>query len=301
MDWLDRMNGAIGYIEANLAGEIDYEHIARIACCSTYHFQRMFSFIADVSLSEYIRRRRLTLAAFELQNSSVRIIDLALRYGYDSPVSFTRAFQKLHGVAPSSAREDGVQLKAYPRMAFHLSLRGDKEMNYRIEQKQAFSVFGIEKVFSLVDEANLRDIPQFWVDEMDNGGVERISRAGAEGASADGKATAAGACVPVHAVMNHRDAGPQLLPYMLCAFTPASGVPQGFDSADIPAMTWAIFSTDRHTADQTSQQVQGLWKRIFTEWFPTSGYEALNAAQFEMYYGEQESSYCEIWIPIATK
>lgn len=120
MDWFERMNGAMSYIEDHLASEIDYEEAARIACCSSYHFQRMFSFITDVTLSEYIRRRRLTLAAFELQKGSGRVIDVALKYGYDSPNSFTRAFQSLHGVTPSLARDEGVQLKAYPRMSFQL-------------------------------------------------------------------------------------------------------------------------------------------------------------------------------------
>ena len=114
MDWLGRMNGAVSFIEEHLTEEINFEEVAKMACCSVYHFQRMFSFITDVPLAEYIRRRRFTLAAFELQNSDVKIIDLAVKYGYDSPISFARAFQNQHGVTPSLARDKGVQLKAYP-------------------------------------------------------------------------------------------------------------------------------------------------------------------------------------------
>jgi AraC family transcriptional regulator len=143
MDWLDRMNGAMDYIEAHLMEDISYDQVAKRACCSTYHFQRMFSFIADVPLSEYIRRRRLTLAAFELQMSTVKVIDIAFKYGYESPEAFSRAFKYLHGVMPTSARDKGVALKAYPRMSFHISIKGDVEMNYRIEEKQAFEMFGI--------------------------------------------------------------------------------------------------------------------------------------------------------------
>jgi AraC family transcriptional regulator len=113
MDWLDRMNNAMEYVETHLTEAIDYDQMARIACCSTYHFQRMFSFITSVPLSEYIRRRRLTLAAFELQNSGVKVIDMALKYGYESPEAFSRAFKKMHGVMPRSARDKGVSLKAY--------------------------------------------------------------------------------------------------------------------------------------------------------------------------------------------
>jgi len=129
MDWLSRMNAAISYIEENLDGVIDHDRLAKIACCSAHNFYRMFSFITDTSLSEYIRRRRLTLAALDLQNSQIKVIDLALKYGYDSPISFARAFQALHGVTPTEARADGVMLKAYPKITFQISIKGEKEMD----------------------------------------------------------------------------------------------------------------------------------------------------------------------------
>ncbi len=128
MDWLVRMNSAMEYIETNLADTISYDEIAHRACCSTYHFQRMFPFITGVTLSEYIRRRRLTLAAFELQTTGSKVIDVAMKYGYDSPEAFARAFKNLHGIMPISARDTGVSLKAYPRMSFHISIKGDVEM-----------------------------------------------------------------------------------------------------------------------------------------------------------------------------
>lgn len=101
MEWLERLNQSVHYIEENLSNNISYEHAARIACCSTFHFQRMFPYLAGISLSEYIRRRRMTAAAFDLQTSDIKIIDLALKYGYDSPTSFNRAFQSVHGISPS--------------------------------------------------------------------------------------------------------------------------------------------------------------------------------------------------------
>ncbi len=142
MDWLQRINGIIDYIENNLTDEIKLDAIAKIGCCSIYHFQRMFSFLTDVSLSEYIRHRRLTQAAYELQNSRIKVIDLAFKYGYESPDAFSRAFQNLHGVPPTLARDLGARLKAYPRISFHISIKGEVEMNYRIEDKQSFSVIG---------------------------------------------------------------------------------------------------------------------------------------------------------------
>lgn len=297
MDWLDRMNGAISYIEENLSEEVDYDTAARIACCSVYHFQRMFSFITDISLSEYIRRRRLTLAAFELQNSDVRIIDLAVKYGYDSPVSFSRAFQKLHGVTPTSARETGAQLKAYPRISFHISIKGDAEMNYRIEEKQVFSVFGIEEVFTTENGENLKALPGFWLRAINDGMLDRILKASGLKCDSSSKGIK-----PVNAVMGYRDTGGSTFPYMICAFAPESGVPEGFASAEIPAATWAVFTTEEHTEDKTTEVIQALWKRIYSEWFPTAGYRQIPGAEFEMYgVAESGKAYCEIWIPVVRK
>lgn len=161
MEWLERMNKALQYMEDNISSDISFEEAARIACCSSYHFQRMFSFITGVTLAEYIRHRRLTMAALELQNGSEKIIDLALKYGYESPDAFTRAFQKLHGVTPSVAREPGVKLKAYPRISFQISVKGDKDMDYRIVDKPAFKVIGKGIRVSTKDGENIKQIPEF--------------------------------------------------------------------------------------------------------------------------------------------
>lgn len=122
------MKSANDNIETNLANNISYDEIAQIACCSTYHFQRMFPFITGITLSKYIRRRRLTFTAFELQTTDARVIDVAMKYGYQSPEAFARAFKNLLGTMPISARDKGVSLKAYPRMSYHISIRGAFEM-----------------------------------------------------------------------------------------------------------------------------------------------------------------------------
>jgi AraC family transcriptional regulator len=148
MEWLVRMNRALDYIEMNLSGDIELTEVARKACCSSHQFQRMFSFITNVTLAEYIRRRRLTLAALELQScDTLKVIDIALKYGYESPVSFARAFQLMHGVNPATACQEGIALKAYPRLSFLITIKGAEVMNYRIETKEAFQVFGIEGLF----------------------------------------------------------------------------------------------------------------------------------------------------------
>ncbi|WKL03349.1 AraC family transcriptional regulator [Paenibacillus amylolyticus] len=142
MDWLERMNRAVSYIEDNLEQDIDYDQIAKIALCSVYQFQRMFSFVLDVPLSEYIRRRRLTLAAFDLKNRKNTVTDIALKYRYETPESFSRAFQNLHGMTPTLARNAGSELKAFPRISFQIILKGVVGMNYRIEKGMLFKFMG---------------------------------------------------------------------------------------------------------------------------------------------------------------
>lgn len=145
MDSLSSMNNAMAYIEENLTKDLDYSKISKIACCSEYHFKRMFSFLSGISLSEYIRKRKLTLAALDLKNSDLRIIDIAVKYGYNSADSFSRAFHSIHGILPSKARSENALLKAYPRMTFQLSIKGGNEMNYRIAKKESFNLVGFKK------------------------------------------------------------------------------------------------------------------------------------------------------------
>ncbi|AJY76866.1 AraC family transcriptional regulator [Paenibacillus beijingensis] len=299
MDWLKRMNGALEYIEDNLAGEIDFNTAARIACCSVYHFQRMFSFMTDIPLSEYIRRRRLTLAAFELQQSEIKVIDLGLKYGYESPEAFTRAFQKMHGVTPTLSRQKGISLKSYPRLSFHITIRGAEEMNYKIIEKEAFTVFGVEELFTMENGENLKGIPQMWQRLLSDGTVDRIGQASDKVWNESNRGI-----MPVNAVMCYREADAGRFPYMICGFMPDSGLvdKEDYTVAQIPALTWAVFTTEEYTRDQTVSQIQNLWKRIYTEWFPMSSYEALSGPQFEMYgIAESGNSYCEVWIPVVHK
>ena len=143
MEWLKNLSKAIEYIEKNLAGEISYEEAAKIACCSTYYFQRMFSYVAGIPLSEYIRRRRMTQAAFELQTTDSKVLDMALKYGYTSPTSFNRAFQSVHGISPISAKARGNVLNAYPPIRFSVKIMGGNVMPYRVEEKEAMRIVGI--------------------------------------------------------------------------------------------------------------------------------------------------------------
>ncbi|WP_379133765.1 effector binding domain-containing protein [Paenibacillus sp. sgz500958] len=289
MDWLDRMNSAIEYIETHLDQEVDFEQVAQKACCSVHHFQRMFSFITDVPLSEYIRRRRLTLAAFELQTRNARVIDVALKYGYESPEAFSRAFRNLHGIMPTSARNEGTSLKAYPRISFHISIKGDIEMNYRIVTKEAFEMAGISVEMSAVDNQQYTEIPRLWETYTTDGTIDRMRK--------DFE-------IPeeecVHAALYNFREG--VFSYMIGALPPAGAVIEEYTVLKVPALTWAIFPTGECTPEDETAAIQDVWRRIFSEWFPTSGYEHADGPEFEMYYKLGNGLLNEeVWIPVVKK
>jgi AraC family transcriptional regulator len=293
MDWLDRMNRAMDYIEGSLAEGVDVSKAAQMACCSTYHFQRMFSFITGVPLSEYIRRRRLTMAAFELQNTNVKIIDLALRSGYESPEAFSRAFGKLHGVTPVSARDKGVVLKAYPRMSFHISIKGDAEMNYRIEEKDAFEVFGLELQTNVIDGQCYKDIPAFW---------EACAKDGKDTALARAAGKKANELLDAGVTYDHNPNGD--MKYMIGCVKHPDADPTGFTVLSIPKQTWAVFSVVwDHRRPDDNTDLHSTWQRIYSDWFPTAGYEHANCDfDLELYYGDRDSDYgVAIWIPVVKK
>lgn len=290
MDWLMRMNRALDYIEMNLVGEIELKEIAQCACCSSHQFQRMFSFITNVSLAEYIRRRRLTLAAIELQNSDMRVVDIAIKYGYESPVSFARAFQSLHGVNPAMAREEGTVLKAYPRLSFLISIKGEEPMNYRIETKETFQIFGIEKVFQL---NGIETPAELWKQSHENGEVERLA------ANASDLPDLVNPYYhKVHAACSYKKTGEDTFPYMLCAFKDETSKAEGYTSITIPAHTWAIFSSDPFTWDKFDETIETLYRRFFSEWLPTTGYEQLEGMEFEITGGKDGLNFVELWFAV---
>jgi AraC family transcriptional regulator len=285
VEWVERLNQSVSYIEDNLDGKIDYDQASRIACCSTYHYQRMFSYIAGIPLSEYIRRRRMTTAAFELQNSRRKVIDIAMQYGYDSPTSFNRAFQSVHGISPSAARVEGAALKAFPRINFSISIKGDAEMNYRIEKKEAFRIVGVKEHFDMNLEEAFAQVPLFWQ-----------------------KTIEAGLMPAVLELLNQPPLG------LLGVSTSVSGndfdyyiatatdkhAPEGMSEFEVPACTWAIFES----VGAMPHAIQNLQKRIITEWLPTSGFEYANAPDIEVYpKGDQQSPQyrCEVWLPVVKK
>lgn len=289
MDSLKGMNGALNYIEENLTEDLDFKEVARLACCSEYHFKRMFSFLAGITLSEYIRRRRLTRAAFDLKNSSMKVIDIALKYGYNSPDSFTRAFQNLHGVTPTEARDHSHSLKAYPQMTFQLSIKGGSGMNYRIEEKAAFRIVGIKKRVPLIYHGVNPEIASLWesVSLETINQLKQLSNVKPLG------------LLNVCTNFSEGRSEQSELDYYLGAAT-SQECPDHFTQLHVPALTWAVFEAVGPFPDT----LQDVWARIYSEWFPSSGYEQAEGPEILWNESKDVTSptfRSEIWIPVLKK
>ena len=281
MEWLERLNLAMDHIEQNIAGDIELERLARIACCSSFHFQRMFSYIAGMPLSEYIRRRRMSAAAFALQQGA-KVIDLALTYGYESPTAFTRAFRSVHGVSPSEARRRGAPLKAWPRISFRITIKGDTEMNYRIEERDAFRIVGAKAHFGMNLEESFAQVPKFWAQTVQSSMAQAVCALPAKQPCG---------LLGVSTCMDGRD-----FDYYIAVATDAP-VPEGMAEYTVPAATWAMFEC----VGPMPQAVQQLQTRIVSEWLPASGYEYADAPDIEVYPegNTQAADYrCEVWLPV---
>lgn len=280
MDWTTRLNKTITYIEEHLTDDIDYAELGKIACCSSYHYQRMFAYMAGVPLSEYIRRRRMSLAATDLQ-SGEKILDVALKYGYSSPTAFNRAFQGIHGIAPSHVKDGGVQLKSFSPISFTITIRGAEEMEYRIEKKDAIRIIGISVPLSESIEENFAAIPSQWGKAQQDGTIDKLL----------GKMNAEP--MGILGVSRCNDADEWRYYIAVASTSPCDDL----EEYTIPAATWAVFS-----GGGTSQSIQELEKRIVTEWLPNSGYEYGNAADVEVYLNADPSNAkYEVWIPVVKK
>ena len=282
MEWIERLNCAVNYMEENIKEPINLEEVSKIACCSTYHFQRMFAYIADITLSQYIRRRRMSLAAVDLQSGNEKVVDISLKYGYDSPTAFNRAFKSVHGITPSQAKEQGTILKAFPPISFKITIKGDSEMNYRIEKKDSFRIVGFSEPLETEIEKNFEIVPKMWNTAAMNGTISRLATI------MDGMPMGMLGVSSCNELDNWR--------YYI-AVASSKPIENNLEEYIIPSSLWAIFS-----GEGSSQSIQELEKRIVTEWLPTSGYEYGNAPDIEVYLNaDPKNAKYEVWIPVFKK
>lgn len=280
MEWVERLNEAADYLEEHLTGQIDPVQLGRIACCSSYHFQRMFAYLAGVPLSEYVRRRRMSRAAVDLQNGE-KIIDVALKYGYQSPTAFNRAFRSVHGVAPSAVKDKGVPVRSFPPISFQITIKGAQEMEYRIEEKGAFRIVGVSVPLEKEIEKNFAVIPEKWRQIAADGTLARL--AGMMNTPPMG----------VLGVSTCGDDAPWRYYIAVSTDRPA----EGLEEYTVPAATWAVFC-----GEGTSASIQELERRVVTEWLPTSGYEYGGAPDIEVYLNaDPQNARYEVWIPVVRR
>lgn len=282
MEWLKQLSKAIDYIENNLADDISYDEAAKIACCSTYYFQRMFSYVAGIPLSDYVRRRRMTKAAFELQISEAKVMDIGSKYGYVSPTSFNRAFQTVHGVAPTVARRSGTILNAYPRISFSINVTGGESMRYRIETKDPIRIVGVRVALQESQEQNFEIVPAFWDTTLKSNLVSEVCKLTNKKPHG---------LLGVTAYKNPKD-----IYYYIAAATDEP-VPEGMMEFNISGATWVIFECDGHF----QESIQTIFKRFLTEWLPFSGYEYAELPDIEVYPISDpkiKGGHSEVWIAV---
>lgn len=276
-DWTTGIHDALEYMEAHLTEELEIREIAKQAYLSQFHFQRIFSALCGVSVGEYIRNRRLTLAAEELTKTNIKIIDLAAKYGYDSPDSFNRAFQRFHGITPTAARKSGANLRAYAPMKIKLTLEGGSMLEYKIVEKPQFTLVGISRMFH--PETSYQEIPKFWGDMMEQ---ENCPLLGMYGVCIDS------------------DVDDQQFEYLIADnYIPWQEIPDDCVIKVIPASTWAVFPC-RGPLPQTLQDVN---TRMWSEWLPNcKNYRLAMNMNIEKYgppADKPEDTYSELWLPVA--
>jgi AraC family transcriptional regulator len=284
MEWIRAMQRAIDYIEERLTEEIDYAKVAEQAYSSSFHFQRIFHILANMTLGEYIRNRRLSKAGEELAATNAKVIDVALKYGYDSPESFAKAFTRFHGIAPSEARKEGVILKSFNRLSISITLKGGSIMEYQIIKKDSFYVLVKARSFHMDNHLGL--IPEFW-DECNQDDTFRILCKNGI------KPEILGICEP-------EKKGQKTFRYGIgieCAEDTVA--PEGYEVWKLAAHTWAVF----RCVGPMPKAIQELNHRIYTEFFPQSEYEPISDIDFERYPGENSKAdySAEVWIPVRKK
>ena len=282
MNMLERMNTTMEYIEDHLLEELHMPTIADVAGTSESEIQKTFYALTGMSIVEYVRRRRLTLAGFELQKKEKSVLEIALAYGYTSPDSFTRAFRQMHGTTPSAVKKGGCLLKSYGKVTFVLTIKGVNAMNYKILKKEEMRIIGFKKWFSTENESQLTEIPKMW-DSVTDRMREKITAL----SNNDG---VVGLCADMY------DGG---FDYWIGCMSDEA-CPEDLEEITIPASSWAVFEVIG-SMRPLPNALQDIWKRIYSEWLPNSSYEHAMLPEIEYYSSGDmtaEDYRSEIWIPV---
>lgn len=284
MALVESLQKAIDYMEEHLLDTITIEDIAEQANVSPFHFQRTFMILTDVSVGEYLRRRRLTLAAQELSTTDVKIIDIAFKYGYDSPEAFTKAFRKQHAIAPSEVRKGVVKLQSYNRLMIQVNLKGVEPMKYQIVERDAFQVVGIKRECPCGDESGVAGIPELWGEVNANGIADKLVQ------------LMNGDIKGLLGIIDNYNDETNTIDYWV-AVEHIGDVPDELISLEIPSSKWVIFEVN----GSAPTALPKAWKQIFSEWIPSNGYEVADIPAIEAYtdpdpYRADSSN--QIWLAV---
>lgn len=292
MGWIEGLNDAMDYIERDLEGDLDVARAARLAACTEGQFRRMFSYVAGIGLGEYVRRRRISCAALDLSRGE-RVVDVAVRYGYGSPTAFTRAFRDALGVSPSEAKRPGARLSLFPRLSFSLTVTGAEPLSWRVVPRGGMRLVGVSLpcgpseagVLAQMGDEGRRELGRFWGGASRSGSIEALL-ALADGSGPDG---VLGVNVSEGGESSYR-----------IAVASAAEAPGWADEVHVPAGTWAVFDCTGPCDVATAEH----YRRIFSEWLPSSGYELAGDVSLEVYPRGDFSSAgyrSEIWMPVARR
>ncbi len=286
MDFISTLSAAIHYMEEHLTDPITYEDVAKHLYISSYHFHRTFSLITGMTASEYIRNRRLSLAGQELLVSDTRVIDVALKYGYESPESFTKAYTRFHGITPNATRQSGASLKLFNRLQIKIIVKGGKSMDYRIERRKPFTLLAKVREFQneIINQEGNTEIPEFWTECQQNSIVETLRQ---HATSAD----LYGACAPISKESDH-------FTYGIGVEYTNTIVPKELTIWEVKPELWAVFPC----IGTSGECIGETWNKIMTEFLPNSEYTMLDDVDFELYSPNLPAEcFCEVWIPVAKK
>lgn len=287
MNTLEQMNKAMDYIEEHLFSELDYQMIFKISGCSEYHFRRMFSFLSNISLGEYIRSRKLSQAATLLKTSSIKVIDLAFLLGYESSDAFSKAFTSFHNISPTNARKSNAVIKNFSPMKFHLTIKGGTNMNYKIVDKESFFIVGFKKRITLVYHGVNPQIQSLYekltpkiIQELKQ--MNTISPTGIISASTN---------------FSERTIEGTELDQYIGVVTAKQISNSQFDILPVEASTWVVFEVK----GPFPETLQETWAQIYSQWLPSSGYEVNEGPEilWNKHPDTTDPNYeSEIWIPI---
>lgn len=285
MGWIEDVGRAIGYMEENITRDLSVEDVAGKVYLSPFYFQKGFAMLCGMTVGEYIRRRRLSLAGSELMTTDEKVVNVALKYGYDSPDSFTRAFSRFHGATPTAVRRQEATVKSFGALRIHFTLEGGYMLDYKIVEKDAFTVMGVERTFAYEDAQ--KRIPEFWNEHYRSGNGKLVC--GMYGISID-----------------EHMRGDSFEYLIADDYVPAREVPAGFVTRVIPKHSWAVFPCK----GPMPQALQNVNNQIFSQWLPSCGeYEIAEGYCVEMYAdpekyknGNQDENYhSEMWVPVKKK